>query len=41
VSAILGVDNVRAVPEPATWLLVGLATAWGVRRRRAGQGRAV
>ncbi len=38
IAATIGLDNVRAVPEPATWLLVSLATAWGVRRRRAGQG---
>ena len=36
--AALGVDNVSAVPEPATaWLLLaGLATAGALRRRRPG-----
>lgn len=35
-AANLGVDNVTAtaIPEPATWMLIGAALAYGVRGRR-------
>ncbi|MEP6699594.1 MAG: PEP-CTERM sorting domain-containing protein [Verrucomicrobiota bacterium] len=38
IAAQLGIDNIRAVPEPASWLLLGLAAipfALVLRRRRA------
>ena len=34
VVAVVGVDNVTAVPEPGSLLLLGVATAWGAARRR-------
>ena len=40
-AANLGVDNITAAaPEPATWLLFGMAAAFGARRRRRGRSHA-